>query len=968
MPITLVTGPANAGKAEVVMDTVRRHLAHGREPLLIVPRSTDVEHYLRELAGARVAMGVRVARFSELIDETVRRAGVAEAVLGGLARERVIASLATRRASDADAGVDIGSGLVRSLGELFEELQVRRVSPARLASALRAGLGAEADALGVDLIGIYAVYHATLARLGRHDAEQRALLALDGLRERPSLWGSTPVLIYGFDDLTRLQLDAIETLGRVVDVELTVSLAYEPGRAAFAGRASTFQALAPLAAQHRVLAPRVDYYAEGSRSALSHLERSLFEPAARRVDPAHVVELLQGGGERAELELIAQRVAELLERGMPAHEIAVIVRRPELSAGLLAEVFAAASIPFAMPIRRPFGDSAVGRALTGLLRCVPGSDGAPLGTPADLFAWLRAPGQLRHLELVDSLELTVRLGGLSAEQARASWEQRHWRLEAIDHLADAQRRGPRALIERAARELEWIFSAPRRGRASVLGAGEMDEARALAGGRRALAELLELSRIAPEAVPASAAELAQALLGVEVYAGELPGPGAVAVLDPLSLRARRVRALFASGLQEGVFPEHARPQPLLSEQQRARIAVASGLRLGEPEDVLAAERYLLYAVLSRPQERLALSWHESDDDGGPLSRSLFVDDVCDLFDERLESERERRALGAVDRPPGALPSEPVPPPSGLHDERVLAELGARVWSASSIERWVRCPVAWFVERLLDPASFEPEAEPLARGGLAHAVLKDTLERLRHETGSAKLSPANVELARELLSRVLAEDEPRHPLSVIAERRVAVRRSLHADLERYLEHAAALDGALAPGELELGFGFTGADAHSEASELPAFELGGGVSMRGRIDRIDVAPGGDAVVIDYKARSAPPGARWLKDGQLQVALYMQAARQLLGLRVVGGLYQPLSGRTLQARGAMSVEEPPLECKANDLYEAEELEELLDAALAAARQAAAEAASGALEPRPATCAFRGGCSYPTICRCER
>src|ERR1700679_2867288 len=146
MPITLVTGPANAGKAEVVMDTVRRHLAHGREPLLIVPRSADVAHYLRELAGARVAMGVRVARFSELIDETVRRAGVAEAVLAGFARERVIATLAARR-----AGAGVGAGLVRSLGELFEELQVRRVSPARLSSALRAGLGAEADALGVDL-------------------------------------------------------------------------------------------------------------------------------------------------------------------------------------------------------------------------------------------------------------------------------------------------------------------------------------------------------------------------------------------------------------------------------------------------------------------------------------------------------------------------------------------------------------------------------------------------------------------------------------------------------------------------------------------------------------------------------------------------------------------------------------------------------------------------------------------------
>jgi hypothetical protein len=85
------------------------------------------------------------------------------------------------------------------------------------------------------------------------------------------------------------------------------------------------------------------------------------------------------------------------------------------------------------------------------------------------------------------------------------------------------------------------------------------------------------------------------------------------------------------------------------------------------------------------------------------------------------------------------------------------------------------------------------------------------------------------------------------------------------------------------------------------------------------------------------------------------------------VVGGLYQPLSGKDLQARGAMSVDEPPLECKANDLYEPEALEELLAAVLDTARRAAAEAGHGELEARPATCAFRGGCQYPTICRCE-
>ena len=35
MPITLITGPANAGKAELVLDDVRRQLAHGFEPLWV---------------------------------------------------------------------------------------------------------------------------------------------------------------------------------------------------------------------------------------------------------------------------------------------------------------------------------------------------------------------------------------------------------------------------------------------------------------------------------------------------------------------------------------------------------------------------------------------------------------------------------------------------------------------------------------------------------------------------------------------------------------------------------------------------------------------------------------------------------------------------------------------------------------------------------------------------------------------
>jgi ATP-dependent helicase/DNAse subunit B len=995
MPITLVTGPANAGKAQVVMDAVRRHLAHGAEPLLIVPTRADVEHYLRELAAGQAVMGVRVEQFAGLVGEAVRRAGVLEPVLGEVARERLLEALATHA-----EGPPAAPGLVRALGELLADLQQRRVTPARLNAALSRlaadGPGAPAGDLG----SLFADYRATLERLGLLDPEQRAVRALDALRERPALWGQTPVLFYGFDDLTTLQLDAIETLGRLVGASVTVSLPYEPGRTAFAGRAGTFQALAPLAAEHLALQARAEYYAPHARAALSHLERSLFEPGAVRIHPAGAVRLLEGGGERAELELVAGEIASLLDEEMPADEIAVLARAGGTSAPLLEEVFSAAAIPFALQRRRRFGDTAVGRALNGLLRCVPARDGASAGQLGDLLDWLRAPGLLDRPGLADSLEIGARRSGaLSAEQARTLWETRHWHLDTIDHLAEAQGRGGVALLDRVARELYWLFCAPRRAGASVLTTDELDDAGALAAGRRALAELRELARIAPELAPSSAGELARSLADVRFYSGERPLPGAVAVLDPLGLRARRVRALFLCGLQEAVFPSRARPQPLLSEEERRRLAEVSGLRLGEPEDVLAADRYLLYASLSRPEERLYLSWHVADDDGEATSRSLFVEDLCDLFDHRLSEDRLRRPLGAVDEiGPGADTPGRVPPPAGapvasvpvtadapvpsvpvtagapaqddsLHDEHLLAGLRAHVWSPSSLQRWIGCPVAWFVDRMLDPKDFDPEPEPLARGGLAHAALKDTLEGLRTRIGTARVTPASLGLGRELLETALAQNEAEHPLPGPPERRIAVRRSLHSDLERYLRHAADVDSPLEPRELELGFGFEEGDERGEPSTLPAFELADGVKLRGRIDRVDVSEAGDAVVYDYKSSRAPAAARWLKDGDLQVALYMRAVEGLLGLRAVGGFYQPLSGEDLRARGLLEEgTETGLECMTQDLRESSELRELLAEAVSAAAEAAAEAGRGELAARPETCAFRGGCLYPTICRCER
>src|SRR5687767_12332054 len=310
--LTLITGPANAAKAGAVLERLRSLLP--RDPLLVVPTAADADHYRRELAAEGIVFGAEVATFRQLVRALAEAAGVAGGrALGPVARERVV------RAAVRDARLRVlapsaaAPGFAAAAGALFAELQRSLVAPARFTRALRAWAAAGgAPPYGEELAALYAAYHRRLERLGAVDSEGLAKAALDALRERPAAWGGRPVLLYGFDDLTPLQLDAVETLAHHAQTEVCVALPYEPGRAAFAGRAATVELLKPLAERHLALPDRSEHYAVAARGALHHLERRLFEPGAPRVGPNGAVRLLEAGGERAEAELVAAEVLELI--------------------------------------------------------------------------------------------------------------------------------------------------------------------------------------------------------------------------------------------------------------------------------------------------------------------------------------------------------------------------------------------------------------------------------------------------------------------------------------------------------------------------------------------------------------------------------------------------------------------------------------------------------------------------------
>jgi RecB family exonuclease len=707
-----------------------------------------------------------------------------------------------------------------------------------------------------------------------------------------------------------------------------------------------------------------EYYEE---SALFQLERSLFENALPTA-PGIAVRLLEGGDERAEAELVAAEVAGLIADGFLPADIAILTRSAA-PGDLLADAMQALGLPYARARRGQLSASSVGRGILAMLRCAGGG-----GEAVDLVRWLGVPGVVRLELAVEHFEAGLRRAGtVSLALAREQWERKHGRLHALSTLERAERGGAVALLDAVEHELEELFAACVERQAALL---DPWEAAALAAARRVLGDLRELAR-RDERLIGGVTGVIRALEALTVELAPASDAAAVLIADALSLRARRVRALFICAAQEGVFPAPAGEELFLGTSERAQLAHASGLVLGDPIDSLAAERSLFYALCSRPTARLRVSWHIATDDGEAALASLFVDELRDCFEPSLYDERETRLAGTIGWPdhridtPAARHLEATlaqPRRAGAvispleHPERLLALRGHAAHSPSALERWAGCPVAWFVERGLGAKTLAPDEVWLKRGAVIHDVLAIVLAQLRERTPSGHLDSSTLPIALELLEAALAADPKM--LSPNNEINLTERHRTRLGLRRYLVFAAASGSTHDPWQLELAFG-------TEGAPHPAVELAdGALALCGRVDRVDLDPADQTILVyDYKSGTSGinKAADWASENCFQPALYMRAMESLLGVQAVGGLYQPLRGK-LRPRGAVRDDaDPDVDLAKADRFSEERFEELIDGQVAAALQAAREIDQGALEPRPPTCAYKHGCRFPTICRAE-
>src|SRR5215212_88553 len=256
MALALVAGPANAGKVALLLE---RYLAAiEREPVLIVPNRSDVERVERDLlARTGALLGGSIGTFDDLFERIARADGKARRLLPDVQRSLLVRRIVGHAALNGLGRSARFAGFADSLATTFAELESGLLEP---------------EALEGELGRLFAAYRAELDRLGRWDRDSLRRRAVMRLQSDFDSWHGQPVFAYGFEDLTGAEWELLRALAGRTDV--TVSLPYEAGRAAFESLRPTMDDLSALAdGRIETVRPRFHGFAA---PALAHLERSLF--------------------------------------------------------------------------------------------------------------------------------------------------------------------------------------------------------------------------------------------------------------------------------------------------------------------------------------------------------------------------------------------------------------------------------------------------------------------------------------------------------------------------------------------------------------------------------------------------------------------------------------------------------------------------------------------------------------------
>lgn len=916
---------------------VMEHVRSGGRALLLVPSGPDVPRATRRLFN-ECPMGLEIRGFDQHLNE----------LWSGCGDGRRIVTPVQRFALLEESGSNVGaltgggrtSGLVRTMA--------RVVQRAAEAERLQAAPSLEGT---VGVLVAWLVEYESLLRQADlvEQGEAHRIVAADPC----AMLAAGLVAVEGFSGFTRSQEQYL--VGVSSCVETLVGLTHDRAVLATAAARETVERLGRIGVV-TVLEPRS---AAGSPLELVGIERTLGGAPADPLRAEGSVLLSEAWGEESEAARIVREIQDAIELGFRPGDIAVVYRDAR-HLPALRSALQEACLPAEYDLRVPFRTSGLGRALLLLLEIV-----GPAATYDQLMDLLRSrygPGSEASMDALDAYARRNRVRDLSAVEG---WLRRYDRRCAA--------------FLRQARSAAWDTDSVRSERRWYAIVNEMMR-RAHQGRTVAETDLVldaAAARMFIEAV-GSVNALAAGRPAIGAVSGALreasialvtdDRPDHVQVLSAERVRGRRFRCVIVGGLSAAEFPRRS-GDDALSAASVAREFERLGIDVAPRAD-LAAERLLFYLVVTRATDRLVLSWQSHDADGNPKQRSLFVDELLDLYrgpagDGSDAHEPPLSVLGlegAASHPAGPRTRRRhlrtlAAGPDGCDTPRVVeARRRARrmscaaseatrrvtaereVFSASEIEAFLQCPYRWFVGSVVAPQELDDRFDAASAGQLAHEILRRFYDVFVERTGRARVTPEALDLARGVHSEVVAsvaDLERANTASEAARVRAVVRRTAGI-----IEADATLLPGFVPAHREWSFGLRDGD---EAEWL------GSYALRGRVDRIDVGAG-QLVVTDYKLGGLDAGRgaqRFASGGLVQLPLYAEVASRRLGLAVGGGIYRSIQGG--KPRGFISDALADAGFVRTDVLTGEGVQAVVADSLERAEEAVGRMRSGDIGPEP-------------------
>ena len=384
----------------------------------------------------------------------------------------------------------------------------------------------------------------------------------------------------------------------------------------------------------------------------------------------------------------------------------------------------------------------------------------------------------------------------------------------------------------------------------------------------------------------------------EITVGTIPqNVDRIVVGDMERTRLKQVKVLFFLGVNDGNIPKNASKGGIISDMDR-EFLIESGTEMApSPRQQMYIQRLYLYLNMTKPSERLYLSYAKVNSDGKGIRPSYLIDTVRKLFPQlaveypqnrsRLE-QIEGRQEGARylaeelrEYADGTLREEErqdfylmyrayEADPEGRdrltaaafrrYKESGLSRIVARALygrqlenSVSRLETYAACACRHFLQyglSLQEREEFGFEVSDM--GNVYHAVLENFAEKLAEsgrtwwdfdENFATQAIKEAVEGYAATYGETVLYSSARNEYAITRMSRILTRTVL--TLQQHLKQ-----GSFQPDDYELSFRFA-EDLDSIHVDLSEEEK---MHLQGRIDRIDVSEDAEHVyvkVIDYKS---------------------------------------------------------------------------------------------------------------------